>query len=276
MTQEVVPGEHLIDRTERSVPLYVQIAESVLDKVESDELKAGDRLPSERELSERLGVNRLTVRRAFRVLEDQGLLIRRRGSGTYVAESKIEWRVERLIPFIRGARRRGYTPGAKVVLVEQRRVEAGVARELALPVSASVFFVQRLRYVNREPVLLERFAVPAGRFPGFERHDLARRSLYEIMETEYGVVVGRARQSLEPVVATEYEAELLGVRPGAALMLERRVTVDQDGQPVEHGKDLYRGDRFRFVTEIAPPELQVARGPRCSHTRVAGGVLVEK
>jgi len=69
------------------------------------------------------------------------------------------------------------------------------------------------------------------------------------------IIVGRARQSLEPVVATEYEAELLGVQPGAPLMLERRLGLDQDDQPVEYGRDLYRGDRFRFVTEIAPLEL---------------------
>jgi len=74
------------------------------------------------------------------------------------------------------------------------------------------------------------------------------------METEYGVSIRRARQSLEPVIATEFEAELLGVNTGAPLMLERRLAYDQDDQPVEHGRDLYRGDRFRFVTEIAPLE----------------------
>ncbi|MCK4316315.1 MAG: GntR family transcriptional regulator, partial [Anaerolineae bacterium] len=77
----------------------------------------------------------------------------------------------------------------------------------------------------------------------------------EIIETEYGVSIVRARQSLEPVTATEYEAELLGIEPGAPLMLERRVSFDRDNQPVERGRDLYRGDRFRFVTEMAPLEL---------------------
>jgi GntR family transcriptional regulator len=109
--------------------------------------------------------------------------------------------------------------------------------------------------INREPVMLERFTVPAHRFPGFERHDLSSRSAYDVMEKEYGVAVVRARQSLEPVVATEYEAKLLEVQLGAPLMLERRLGFDKDDQPVEHGKDLYRGDRFRFVTEVAPLEL---------------------
>jgi GntR family transcriptional regulator len=253
--QGLVLLEPLIDRAETSVPLYVQIAEHLLDRIESRELAPGDRLPSERELSGSLGVNRLTLRRAFRALEDQGLLVRRRGSGTFVAEPKVEWRTGRLIPFTKGALRRGYTPGAKVVLFEHRPAEAVVAHELRLPAAAPVYYVHRLRLLNQEPVLLERFAVPAARFPGLERFDLAERSLYEVMETEYGVYVSRARQSLEPVVATEYEADLLGVRPGAPLMLERRLTLDKLAQPIEHGRDLYRGDRFRFVTEVAPLEL---------------------
>jgi len=76
-----------------------------------------------------------------------------------------------------------------------------------------------------------------------------------VMETEYGVIVSKARQSLEPVLATEYEAELLSIKPGAPLLLERRLSFEQRERPVEYSKDLFRGDRFRFVTEIASLEL---------------------
>lgn len=72
------------------------------------------------------------------------------------------------------------------------------------------------------------------------------------MESEYGVSIARARQSFEPVVASPFEAELLAVRVGAPLMLETRISFDADNQPVEYGKDRYRGDRFRFVTEATP------------------------
>ena len=251
--------ERLINRYETSIPLYVQIAESLLDRIESGELKPGDRLPPERDLSKMLGVNRMTVRRALQVLELQGLLIRRQGDGTYVAAPKIERQAGHLVPFTMGMRRRGYTPGARVITFERRPVEASVARELRLPVSAPVYYVRRLRLINREPVMLERFTLPVRRVPGLERYDLANRSVYEVFETEYGISVTRARQSLEPVVASEYEAELLEVKPGAPLMLEQRLSFDQDDQPLEYGNDLYRGDRFRFVTgncpRIAPLEL---------------------
>jgi len=117
-----------------------------------------------------------------------------------------------------------------------------------------VYYIERLRFINQEPAMLERLTASVRSFPALERFDLNTRALYEILETEYGVSVAQARQSLEAVIATEYEAGLLQVQPGAPLMLERRSAFDPSGQPVEHGRDLYRGDRFRFVTETAPIE----------------------
>jgi GntR family transcriptional regulator len=100
--------------------------------------------------------------------------------------------------------------------------------------------------------MLESYKIPVQRFPGLDRYDLEKRSIYEIMESEYGVPITRARQSFEPVIATEFEANLLKINIGEALMLEKRLSYDGNNLPVEYGKDRYRGDRFRFVTEAAP------------------------
>lgn len=243
-----------VHRLISAVPLYVQIAESLMTRIESGALSAGDRLPPERMLSEMLGVNRLTLRRALRVLAGQGLLIRRQGKGTYIARPKIERHAGSLVSFTRGMQRSGYTPGAKVISFTQSTVDASLSKELQLPTSAPVYLIHRLRTLNQEPVLLERYTIPAEAFPDLQRFDLEGRSLYEVLEEEYGIAVRRARQSLEPVSATEYEARLLEVERGAPLMLERRLSFDENEHPVEFGKDLYRGDRFRFVTEIAPLE----------------------
>ena len=237
------------------VPLYSQIAENLLDQIESGRLTPGDRLPPERDLSNQLGVNRLTLRRALRLLEGQGLLVRRQGAGTYIAQPKLERQAGQLVSFTKGMRRRGYKPGARVIQCRVRPAEASVARRLKIKVSAPVYDIHRLRLVNGQPVLLERYLIPVARCPGLDRQPLARRSMYAILEKEYGVTVARAQQSLEPVIATAYEAGLLGVAPGAALMLERRLSFDLRGRPVEFGKDLYRGDRFRFTTEMASLDL---------------------
>lgn len=244
-----------VNRLTAAVPLYNQIAESLLDQIESGKLAPGSRLPPERELSEMLGVNRMTLRQALHLLQTQGLLIRRQGNGTFVADPKIERQAGRLISFTRGMERRGLKPGARVISFQERPVEASIAVHLKLPILAPVYDIHRLRLINTEPVLLERYTIPVERFPNLEQHDLVNRSMYEILETEYGISVSHARQSLEPAAALEYEAELLGIQPGAPLMLERRISFDKSYQPVEYGRDLYRGDRFRFVTEIASLEL---------------------
>lgn len=235
-------------------PLYAQIADGLLERIQSGELAPGNRLPPERELSEMLGVSRMTLRRALRRLEAQGLLRRRQGDGTYVSEPRFERQAGKLFSFTDGMRRRGYTPGARIIAFVQQPAEPAIASELGLAAAAPLYSIHRLRLVNQEPVMLERYLIPVDRFPGLERHDLAHRSMYEIMRVEYGVQISRARQSLEPVVAAAYEAGLLEIEVGAPLMLERRLSFDQHGQPVEHGQDLYRGDRFRFVTEMAPLE----------------------
>jgi GntR family transcriptional regulator len=245
----------LLSRFTTGVPLYLQIAESLLGQIESGQLKPGERLPPERALSEALGVNRITLRQALSKLETEGYLNRRQGSGTFVADPKIERQASRLVSFTQAMKRRGYKPGARVITFEKQPASAAIARHLRIPVSSSVYFVRRLRLLNREPVLLEAFWMPVRRFPGLERFNIARRSVYELMETAYGVKVTRARQSLGPTVATDYEARLLKIAAGAPLMLEERLGFDGDGKPVEYGEDLYRGDRFRFVTEMAPLEL---------------------
>jgi GntR family transcriptional regulator len=245
----------VIDRFTSDVPLYVQIAGSLLDRIESGELTPGDRLPPERELSEMLSVNRMTVRRALNMLEGQGLLLRRRGDGTYVAQPKIERQANQVFPFTKGMETRGYKPGAKLITFEKRLSETFVAKQLCLPVSAPVYRVTRVRLLNQEPVMLEEFTIPVHLFPDFEQHDISTRSLYEIFSTEYNVTILQAYQSLEPIIASDYVAGLLEIEEGFPLMLERRLAFNQYNQPVEYSKDLYRGDRFRFITEVASLNL---------------------
>lgn len=238
-----------------SIPLYIQIAEGLIGQIESGELPPGERLPAERELSEDLGVNRMTLRRALRVLETQGLIVRKHGIGTYVAKHKIDRQMDAVFRFTTGMQRRGYTPGARLISLDEVMVDAALARELAVPISSLAYRILRLRSINQEPVLLESYTIPTQRFPDLERYNLENRSLYEIMESEYGVSIARARQSFEPVVASAFEAGLLEIEEGDPLMLEKRISFDEHDRPIEYGKDRYRGDRFRFVTEAAPLDL---------------------
>jgi GntR family transcriptional regulator len=255
MDNETMFPDQLRDKNYKtSVPIYIQIAESLLAQIETGELTPDERLPSERDLSNRLNVSRMTLRAALRELDSRGLLVRRPGDGTYIAEPKIERHADKLVPFTLSMQKRGYKINSKLIVFEQRLANVSMAERLHVPVSTPVYFCQRVRQINQEPVLLENCTMPVEIFPEFGKYDLEKRSLYEIMETEYGVIAHHSEQSLEAVLAADYEVELLQVSQGAPLMLERRLGYDQNNRPFEHGHDLYRGDRFRFFTEIAPLE----------------------
>ncbi|MFQ5854143.1 MAG: 2-aminoethylphosphonate--pyruvate transaminase [Anaerolineae bacterium] len=143
----MVAIEHPTSRLTTTVPLYIQIAEGLLDRIESGELAPGDRLPSERELSEMLAVNRMTVRRALRMLEMQGLLIRRQGNGTYVAEPKIERQAGQLVPLLAidlGWKDKIlFTPGP---LTTSRTVKQAMLRDVG---SRDFEFIELVREIRR-------------------------------------------------------------------------------------------------------------------------------
>lgn len=238
----------------KELPLYVQIAEGLIDKIESGDLVAGQRLTSERNLSKSLGVTRVTLRQALQLLEAEGLIERRRGSGNYIAKPKIERATSRLNPFTKGMERSGFKTGAQVVLMERRLAKVSIANRLKISVSADLFYCHRVRSINIEPIMVEKFYLPLSYFPQFDDLNLEDRSIYETLKQEYNVHVCRAEQSLEAVVASEYEAELLNVSVGSPLLLERRIAFDQQDRPVEYAKDLYRGDRFKFLLNTSLEE----------------------
>ena len=239
-----------------SVPRYIRIAEKLISQIESGDLPAGTRLPPERELSRELDVNRMTLRRSLQVLESQGFLIRKHGIGNFIAHTKIDRQMETVFRFTSGMANRGYTPGTRLISSAVVTAEPQLARDLGLPEPARVYHILRVRSINQEPVLLESYKIPIDRFPNLEKFDLEERSIYEIFESEYGVNIFRSRQSLEPVIAGEFEAGLLRIVPGDPLMLERRISYDDSNQPIEYGIDRYRGDRFRFVAETSSISIE--------------------
>ena len=237
-------------------PLYIQIAETFANRIMSGDLKPGDRLPPERDLCQMLNVSRMTLRQALNELELRGLLSRRQGDGTYIAEPKIERNATKLVAFTDALRQKGYHPSAKILLFDQRLADERISNDLHIPLAGSVFYYQRLRLVNQEPLMLEKCFLPVSRFKGLEKFDLENRSVYEILRNEYGVRIDHSHQSLEAVLADEYEAGLLSVQPGAAMMLQHRLAYDVEGNPIECGDDIYRGDRFTFVTDSAPFSME--------------------
>jgi GntR family transcriptional regulator len=231
-------------------PAHAAIEEGLAEAMAIGELTSGERLPAERELAERLGVSRMTLRQALGSLERRGLVKRRVGrrGGTFVSEPKIERDLTALAGLTAQLRRQGHRAGARVISAGEGPASGRTAAALGVEPGAPVYRVVRLRLSDDQPLALERSLFPAVRFPGLLLGPLDG-SLYAVLEERYGDGPVRAVESLEPVVAEASEATLLGVREGAPLLLVERTAFDQAGHAIEYARDLFRGDRTKVVVE---------------------------
>jgi GntR family transcriptional regulator len=208
----------------------------------------GERLGAERELAERLGVSRSTIRAALADLERGGVIrrTRGRGGGIFVAERKVERDLTSLAGLPAYLRRQGFQSDARVLSTATVEADGDTAAALGLAVEALVLEVVRVRLADGEPISLERAMFPAERFPGLLDRSLSG-SLYELLQTHYEVQPGEAEERIEVVAAGTAEARLLGVGRGAPLLAVARTAWDADGRAFERSHDLFRADRARIV-----------------------------
>jgi GntR family transcriptional regulator len=208
----------------------------------------GERLGAERELAERLGVSRSTIRAALADLERTGVVRRARGraGGIFVAERKVERDLTSLAGLPAYLRRQGFESDARVLSTATAEADAETADALELPAGALMHEVVRVRLADGEPISLERARFPAERFPDLLDRALAG-SLYELMQAHYDLSPGEAEERIEVVAAGAAEARLLGLRAGQPLLAVARTAWEAGGRPFERSLDLFRADRARIV-----------------------------
>ena len=202
---------------------------SVLDLIE--QLDVGAAIPSERQLCTDLGVSRLTVRAALDDLVRDGMLIRRHGSGTFVSEPKIAQELT-MTSFTEDMVRRGMVPGSRTLDLHVVPAGAHLGRLLHVSPSEPVVIISRLRLADRETMAIETLHV--------------RESLQE----RFGLEIVGGVQTIEPTVTNEEESDALGVPLHSPAFLFERTTRTADGGIVEYVRSIYRGDRYKLVTEL--------------------------
>lgn len=216
-----------------------------------DGLDVGDALPSERRLAAGLGVSRPTLRQAIDGLVADGLLDRRHGSGTYVAEPRIAVSLT-MTSFTEDMIRRGMKPGGRVLSFRTEAAGARIGRRLDLPPEEEVFTIRRLRLADEATMAIETLYLPRALLPGLRRHDLEGRSFYDLLRGG-GVVIASGTETIEPTVTTAEEAAELGVPVHTPAFLFERITRDAGGRPLEYVRSVYRGDRYRLELDLRPP-----------------------
>ena len=216
-----------------------------------DELQVGDALPSERRLATELSVSRPTLRAVIDELVREGLLLRRHGSGTYVAEPKIALPLT-MTSFSEDMTRRGMRPGSRVVSFELQAAGAKLGQRLQISPVDEVWVITRLRLADDETMAIEWLHAPVGLLPELRPEELATHSFYELLRVRRGIVIASGTQTIEPTVTSPEEAELLSVPVHSPAFLFERTTHSEQGEVVEFVRSVYRGDRYRLVTDLRP------------------------
>jgi GntR family transcriptional regulator len=221
--------------------------QQVLELIE--QLGVGTAIPSERQLSADLGVSRLTLRAALDDLAREGYLVRRRGSGTYVQQPKISQELT-ITSFSDDMRRRGMVPGSRTLSMSTILAGARLGRSLNVSPSEQILVVKRLRLADGESMAIETLHIPEALVPGLTPKALTG-SFYDLLRDRYGVQIAEGIQAIEPTVTNEEESEVLGVPLHSPAFLFERTSRDDAGRTVEFVQSVYRGDRYRIVTELS-------------------------
>ncbi len=219
----------------------------------------GTKLGSERELAERYRTSRSSLRQVLAALKEAGLIDRviGRTGGIFISHAQVQRSLSDVVGVPAFLASQGYVAGTRVLSTRIGAPDATTRKALGLAAGDFVVEIQRVRLADGSPISLELAQFPADAFPGLLEQQLGG-SLYEILETQYGLVTARADERIEAVNATPEEATLLGIKPKSALLLITRVTYDQHDTPCEFSRDLFRGDRTRLAVTAQGRGIGVA------------------
>jgi GntR family transcriptional regulator len=232
------------------IPLYFQIQRALMEKIQSGELSEGDPLASEEELSRAYHVSRMTARQALHGLKTNGYAFSEKGRGTFVSRPKLEKNILHLQGFTEDMRQRGMKPSSQLLEQVVVSVNEDLMEKLKLDSSEKVMRLRRLRLADGIPMALEESHVPLRQFPGLDRIDFAKQSLYHTLRERYGVRVGYADEVIEAIPATREESELLTIPRKSSVLSISRIILTTQESPVEAACSRYRGDRYRASIRV--------------------------
>jgi GntR family transcriptional regulator len=235
---------------EAGVPLYLQIKEHLLAKIDAGVWPEEAMIPTESELCDEYGVSKITVREAIKLLVRDGRLSRIPGKGTFITRQKIEQTLNRFFSFTRWARQNGLEPASRILKVETLSCDPHIARHLGIREGEQVTRIERLRLGNNEALMLEVIWIQADLCPELHLRDLANVPLNDILQNDYGIPLLRARESIEAQTADDYVSKLLSIEKEVLLLHVEHTAFAGGGRIAYFVSSSYRGDRVRFSIEL--------------------------
>jgi GntR family transcriptional regulator len=228
-----------------ALPAYRRIQDEIRARIDGGALAPGDRIESERQLAERHGVSLMTARHAVSELEDEGLVERRLGSGTYVAPPRIHF--NRLQSFSEQMAARGERARSRIVGVQVLDDQIEAASRLGLPPGSRLVRLERVRLGGSEPFAFETTYLAERAFPGLARAVRAGGSLFEVLRRDHGVEPEYAEEEVDALSADARLAHLLEIPRGSPLLRIRQVLFAAGGRRLLYDVGIYRSERHSLL-----------------------------
>lgn len=245
-----------------STPLYLQIQSYIVARIRSGELPPGAQVPSEYELAAQMQVSRMTARKALDSLVSSGILYRRRGKGTYVATSIVDYNLTSMQSFSRTLQARGYEVTTRVLSVETVPATVEQAKHLHVDVGSTLLLIRRLRVVSGTPAAIHTAYLDNAIYSSLQKVDLSQRSLLESMQAITQQPMAYTIDSVQADSANPDEARLLEAAKDAPVLRVEGVSYSEYGEPSHYVLAVYRGDMFKMTvrnTSALAASLNIAR-----------------
>lgn len=229
------------------IPLYRQIQTFILQAIREHELQADDLVPSAGVLSKKWGISRMTVIQAFQELQRRGFLYTVTGKGTFISpDRKLVKPLEKLYGFTEECSMWNLNPSSKLLNLEITPATAEVSDILKIEPGTEIYILSRIRLMNDKPIGIEHSHLSAKRFPGLERFDWNKESLYKVLRNSYQADISHAAHDIEAAIADEDMSRLLNVPHHFPVLVTRRYTYTSSNEIFEFVEAFYRSDRIRL------------------------------
>jgi GntR family transcriptional regulator len=236
---------------EQNIPLYAVIKNAILENIKNQVWPSGTKLPSESELCNIYKASRITVRQALMELQNEGVVTKHHGKGTFVEKSKMTIGLFKLMGYTEQLKLKGIDVSQKILECKLVPASMMLSEKLKVALNDPVISIYRLRYANDEPYILSKTWLPWKLAPNlledFTAGDVA--SLFEYLKNECNLQLVRAHDTLEPIILSKSESLLLQTGEGVPALRIESLTLGLDDQPVEMTNSIIRGDRSKYIVE---------------------------
>jgi GntR family transcriptional regulator len=243
-----------LNKDNSPMPLWYQVKESILEKIEQGAYAEEKSLPSEKQLCEEFQVSVITIRKAMDELAKEGLLEKKQGKGTFLNLKKIERELNTFYGFSSDISRSGAKPSRKILGFKIKEPSLNIAKKLCINTDELIYEIRTLTFANDIPVIISKFFIAEKKLLLLKKEYLIKNSIYNILQHDYGIKLKMETWNIEAIMLDEYEAKLLDVPINSSALLHEAISFDFNNKAVMYAKGIIRADKCKLSITLSNEE----------------------